>query len=156
MSTKSKDQPQTENPTVTLPEPKRGFMYVQVPEDLHRSVFDLPALYSLCRLQSGGVLEDFDDKLAKVVAKCMLTGKKGVISLTIGIKPEGSKRTEVLAKVDAKPPQDEIASTYLFATERGQLMAQDPDQREFDLKIVPLHQRDRVNVRDVLETSEKD
>lgn len=150
MSTKSKEHSAPEIPTVNLPEPKRGFMYVQVPEDLHRSSFDLPALYSLCRLESGGVLEDFNDKLAKVVAKCMNLGKKGTISLTIAFKPEGSKKMEIAAKIEAKPPKNDIPSTFLFATDRGQLLAQDPDQRELDLRIIPLHERDRSNVRDVL------
>jgi hypothetical protein len=151
MRTNTKDKPDTDTSTVTLPEPKRGFMYVQVPEDLHKSSFDLPVLYSLCRLESGGLLEELNDKLAKVVAKCMTLGKKGTISLTIAFKPEGSKKMEVAAKVDAKPPKNDIPSTYLFATDRGQLLAQDPDQRELDLRIIPLHERDRSNVRDVLD-----
>ena len=154
MSTKTKTDTDPETSTVNLPAPKRGFMYVEVPEDLHRSTFDLPALYSLCRLESGGLMDDFNDKLAKVVAKCMNLGKKGTIALTIAFKPEGSKKMEVAAKVDAKPPKNDIASTFLFATDRGQLLAQDPDQRELDLRIIPLHQRDRSNVRDVLRDDE--
>lgn len=149
MSTKAQPTPETETPTVTLPAPKRGFQYVEVPDDLHKSTFDLPGLYALCRLEYGGMLDDFDTKLAKVVAKCMSLGKKGSIALTLHFKPEGSKKMEISAKVDPKAPKDSTPSTYLFATERGQLLEKDPDQRELDLRIVSLPARRAA--RDVLD-----
>jgi hypothetical protein len=137
--------------TVNLPTPERGFMYVQVPEDLRKSTFSLPGLFSLCRLENGGLMEELNDKLAKVVAKCMSYGKKGTVSLAIHFKPEGAKKMEIVAKVDAKPPKETAPSTYLFATERGQLLAKDPDQRELDLRIIEMPEPDRRSARNVLD-----
>jgi hypothetical protein len=122
--------------TVNLPAPKRGFMYVQVPEDLRATSFDLPALYSLCRLEGGGIVEDLDHHITKVVSRAMTMQKKGTVSLVITLKPEGIKNMEITAKVDSKPPKMEPTATMLFATPNGQLLAHDPEQMLLGLKVV--------------------
>jgi hypothetical protein len=133
---KPNTETQPEPGTVTLPAPKRGFQYVEVPEDLSKHVFNLPGLYSLCRLESGGILEDLDAHLSKVVGRAMTMQKKGTVSLAITLKPEGIKNMEIKAKVDSKPPKIEPTATMLFATEKGQLLAHDPAQLELGLNVI--------------------
>jgi len=121
---------------VSLPAPKRGFMYVQVPEDLRKTVLELPALFALCRLEGGGIMEDLDAALQKVVSRAMTMQKKGTVSLAISLKPEGIKNMEITAKVDSKPPKMAPAPTMLFATPQGQLLAHDPEQLLLGLKVI--------------------
>jgi hypothetical protein len=128
--------------TITLPAPKRGFQYVEVPEDLSKHVFNLPGLYSLCRLENGGILEDLDAHLSKVVGRAMTMQKKGTVSLAITLKPEGIKNMEIIAKVDSKPPKIEPSPTMLFATEKGQLLAHDPAQLELSLNVIRMAESD--------------
>lgn len=126
-------------PTISLPAPTRGMAYILVPDDIQHTV-TLSGVASLCRLEHGDLIRDMSERLADLVSQSMARGKKSSLSLVIAIKPEGTKRIGITAKVDAKPPKQEAIETTLFATVQGQLLVNDPEQLSLDLKVVPLQE----------------
>lgn len=139
MSTQTQQQPAAPAaPTVTLPAPPRGFMYVQVPEDLRKSAIQSEAIRSLCRISNGELVAGLDDDLKELTAQVQLTGKKGKVVITIAMKPSGERRVDIVSDIKVTAPKTPPSPCILFTTPTGQLVPRDPDQRELDLKVVQI------------------
>lgn len=136
MSTTPQPKAATPPPTVNLPAPARGFMYVQVPDDLRASAITSSAVANLCRISGGDLVAGLDDDLKVLTAQVLLTGKKGKLVLTIALKPDGHKKVIVASDVKLTAPKTPPEPSILFATPAGQLLPRDPEQQELDLKVM--------------------
>lgn len=126
------------SPTVNLPAPSRGFMYVQVPEDLRASAITSEAVATLCRLAGGDLVAGLEDDLKTLAAQVLLTGKKGKVVLTLAMKPDSYKKVVVATDVKLTAPKTPPEPSVLFSTPSGQLLPRDPEQMDLDLKVVSI------------------
>lgn len=136
MNTTPQPKAATPPPTVNLPAPARGFMYVQVPEDLRASAITSQAVANLCRISGGDLVAGLDDDLKTLTGQVLLTGKKGKVVVTIALKPDGHKKVIVASDVKLTAPKTPPEPSILFATPAGQLLPRDPEQQELDLKVM--------------------
>ncbi len=79
----------------------------------------------LADLDSGEVHNLCTEQLGALVAAVVATKKKGTLTLTLEVKPEG-EMAFVKAKVTAKLPVPETTVTAFFPTEDGGLHRHDP------------------------------
>jgi hypothetical protein len=101
-------------------------------------------------IRRGQLLEDCADELTKVVKSVEDTGKaaKLVIELTVKPASKGQGAVIVSDKVRAKLPELPTGETILFVTVENNLVANDPRQKEIELKAVdsaPAQQLKTVN-----------
>lgn len=86
-------------------------------------------------LRGGLVQKQASDHLQELVKRVKDSGRKGSITITLSIEPHGKDNMEayVYAKVTSKlPPAPEIAdASVFFATDKGDLLRDHPDQRQF-------------------------
>lgn len=75
---------------------------------------------------------DLFDALARVAAACMATGKKGTVTLKIGLKPErtesGAIRLEFSGAVTSTEPRPSRLTTLYYVKDDGKLSHHDPRQ----------------------------
>lgn len=101
-------------------------------QQLHRSHQEL--LDALALIGQGDMLDEINDAMNNGEDALGQTGKGYEITIKLKVEPNGPKKRVVSAAVTTKLPKSKPASTYLFMTEQGQLVANDPEQRELDLK----------------------
>lgn len=89
-------------------------------------------------IRRGQMLEDCADELHKVVKAVEETGKAGKLVIELTIKPASKGQGAVICsdKVRAKLPELPTGETILFVTTENNLVANDPRQKEIDLKSV--------------------
>lgn len=90
-------------------------------------------------IRRGQFLEDCGDELMKVVKAVEDTGKaaKLVIELTVKPASKGQGAVVLSDKVRAKLPELPTGETILFVTVENNLVANDPRQKEMELKAAP-------------------
>lgn len=83
----------------------------------------------------GGVVEHADEKLREVVSQVIRTGKKGKVSVTIEVSPNGDSGTAVKinAKLTASAPQIAFAESFFFRNENNDLTRTPPRGEEANL-----------------------
>lgn len=89
-------------------------------------------------IRRGAFLEDCADEMHKVVKAVEETGKaaKLVIELTVKPASKGQGAVVLSDKVKAKLPELPVGETILFVTPENNLVANDPRQKEMELKAV--------------------
>lgn len=127
----------------------------ELPSDLRVAAVQSPGTILLCRLEGGGLMEDFTEHIRKVAAAAYEFTKKGKVTLTLDFKPSGARRMDIVATVTSKIPQAERCSSTLFVTKDGQLPAHDPDQERMDLRVVKTHDT-TAQVIDIEEDAPRD
>jgi len=84
----------------------------------------------LGEIDAGALLEQASEKLAEVVRNVQEVEKPGTFTLTFSIKPNGSNKVFVDAKVTAKSPERAVETSMFFARPNGDLTRQSPKQEE--------------------------
>jgi len=89
-------------------------------------------------IRSGGFLEDCASELEKVVASVDETGKSAKLVITLTVKPASKGQGAVVMsdKVKASLPELPVGETILFVTPENNLVANDPRQKEIELRSV--------------------
>lgn len=89
-------------------------------------------------IRHGQFLEDCADELQKVVRAVDESGKAGKLLIELTVKPasKGQGAYILADKVKAKLPELPVGETILFATPEGNLVPNDPRQKNIDLKAV--------------------
>lgn len=90
-------------------------------------------LMALGRHDEGSVVETADEALREVVAQVMRTGKKGSVTLTMEVEPNGQKGLEVSCKLSAKAPQLAFGKSFYFTNNNGDLTRTPPRGEEAQL-----------------------
>ncbi len=90
----------------------------------------------LTDIRAGSLCHELDEKLKPLVKAVLMTGKKGVLEIKISLKPDGIGRVCVSDVANVKMPSADMGNTRLFATEQGQLLADDPRQMHLPLSHV--------------------
>ena len=79
------------------------------------------------RVDGGLAIETADTQLRAVIDAVRRTGKKGAVSLTLDISPNGETGLEVTAKVKAVAPQVSFGKSFFFTDPRtGDLTRESP------------------------------
>lgn len=80
------------------------------------------------RVDGGMPIETADSQLRAVIDAVRRTGKKGSVSLTLEISPNGETGLEVSAKVKATAPQVAFGKSFFFTDPRsGDLTRESPE-----------------------------
>ena len=89
-------------------------------------------------IRRGQFLEDCADELEKVVAAVDETGKVAKLVITLTVKPasKGQGAIVLTDKVKAQLPELPVGETILFVTNENSLVANDPRQKEMELRSI--------------------
>lgn len=89
-------------------------------------------------LEKGMLDADLTEKLAEVIRAVRETGKQGTLNLQLKVSlMKGSEDTVTISSVvNNKVPQLDRAQTIMWSTYDGELIRNDPTQRNLDLKTV--------------------
>lgn len=113
--------------------------HVELPSDLPLAAVQSPVVPFLCRLEGGSFAIEVADVLQEAAAASYNLTKAAEVTIKIKFKPGGARKMDISASVSSKVPKEERASTMLFVTPDGQLLAHDPDQQRMDLRVVEAH-----------------
>lgn len=80
-------------------------------------------------LEEQGVLPDLDDQFTELTRTVIEIGRKGEIYLKVALKPSGDGRIKALPAITVKAPQYDREERTFFANEKGELMRNNPKQR---------------------------
>ncbi len=89
-------------------------------------------LAAIGRIDGGHAIEVADERLREVIQAVTRTGKKGEVTVTLQVGPNGDKRDKgpagfaVTAKVTAKAPQLSFGQSFFFADPNGDLTRTPP------------------------------
>lgn len=89
-------------------------------------------LMALGRHDGGGVVETADEALREVISAVLRTGKKGKVSITMDVSPNGERGLEVSCSVAATAPRVAFGKSFYFQNESGDLTREAPS-RELNL-----------------------
>ena len=96
------------------------------------------AFLSLLQLHRGGaVLTDLAEAMRVVTEAVQLAGKPGAITLTIAIQPAQRSGAVIVAdEIKTKLPKEEKVTSIFFSDENGNLLRNDPRQKELPLRTI--------------------
>lgn len=96
------------------------------------------AFLSLLQQHRGGeVLSDLAAAMREVTEAVQLAGKPGAIILTIAIQPATSSGAVIVAdEIKVKLPKEEKITSIFFSDDAGNLLRNDPRQKELPLRTV--------------------
>lgn len=95
----------------------------------------------LLQHQDGQTLIELDEAFAEVIGGVRNFGKKGNVSLSVGITQQG-RTVGVLAEVKMKVPREPLTADVFFAGEDGMLHREDPFQAKLPFNVVRLETDD--------------
>lgn len=90
-------------------------------------------LMAVGRIDGGLAIETADQKLVEVIQSVQRTGKKGSVTLTLEVSPNGEMGFAATAKVTAKAPNVDFGQSFFFMGRDGTLTRQAPDYVAGDL-----------------------
>lgn len=91
----------------------------------------------LTQLRRGAAVVDASEGLAELVKSVRATGKKGKLTITIGVAPlNKGDALDVSAEVAVKIPKPDAGSSIFFPEDDGTLVRNDPRQGELRLTVV--------------------
>lgn len=96
---------------------------------------------TLASLRKGVALQEASDALSKLVQQVVTVGRKGSITITLVVQPDGDldeSRVKITDDIKVTTPKTERKATILFATEDGQLTRHHPRQTEMKLAVVEI------------------
>jgi len=94
-----------------------------------------PITDTLSKLQGGVFMSVCSDQLAELVKSVDETGKPGKLTITLDLK-KSSGAIAILAKCTNKSPERAPDSDLLWPTVEGNLVTQNPAQRDLELRVV--------------------
>lgn len=83
-------------------------------------------LMALGRAGAGGVVETADEVLREVISAVLKTGKKGKVSITMNVSPNGDEGLEVSCDVAATAPRMSFGKSFFFRDATGGLTRESP------------------------------
>ena len=93
---------------------------------------------AMLQQKAGGVaLADLDQALAEVVQRVLGTHRKGSLTLKVIVKPNAKRGVKVIDELKVELPKEETSESFFFAGDHGELLKNDPAQRELELRSVP-------------------
>ena len=84
-------------------------------------------LMAVGRIDGGMPIEVADQQLKDVTDAVLRTGKKGTITLTLEIAPNGDQGIAATAKVKATAPTVNFGQSFFYTDPKGHLTRQAPD-----------------------------
>lgn len=90
-------------------------------------------LMAIGRIDGGLPVEIADAQLREVIAAVQRTGKKGTVSVTLEIAPNGELGFAASAKVAAKAPQVSFGQSFFFVDRVGDLTREAPHMADLGL-----------------------
>lgn len=84
-------------------------------------------LMALGRIDGGHAIEVADEQLREVISAVNRTGKKGSITVTLEVSPNGETGFAATAKVTAKAPQLQFGQSFFFMDRQGDLTREAPN-----------------------------
>ena len=99
------------------------------------SIFQRPFLDMLADLRRGRVASDLTEATHDLIGKCVDTGKKGSITVTLTFEPDkdsDDERFKVTDQITVKAPRRTVKPSIFFLTGDGNLSRTDPRQDAFE------------------------
>lgn len=90
-------------------------------------------LMAVGRIDGGLPVETADAQLRDVIAAVQRTGKKGTVTVTLEIAPNGEMGFAASAKVSAKAPQIDFGQSFFFMGRNGDLTRESPSMQQMGL-----------------------
>ena len=84
-------------------------------------------LMALGRIDGGMPVEVADQQLKEITDAVLRTGKKGTVTMTLEIAPNGDQGVAATAKVAAKAPMVNFGQSFFYTDRNGHLTRQAPD-----------------------------
>lgn len=84
-------------------------------------------LMAVGRIDGGHAVEVADEQLRDVITAVNRTGKKGTVSITLEIAPNGEAGFAATAKVAAKAPALNFGQSFFFMDRNGDLTREAPN-----------------------------
>lgn len=106
---------------------------------------------TLAELNGGKLSEELTEALAELCKHCEATGKKGELKLTLKLRPAKGNHgaIHVEHEVAMKVPPFDRPVDYLFLTQSGELVREDPRQQQLPLRVVAVPEAGNVTLRQV-------
>ena len=104
-------------------------------------------LNTLQEFRNGESIAELSENLQSLVAAVRETGKKGTLTYTVKISPQGDA-VVLTDDIKLKAPELPRDASIFFATEEGVLQRDNPNQRKLDLREV-----ERPKVQEVREVT---
>ncbi|MBN2759491.1 MAG: hypothetical protein JXQ79_03240 [Rhodobacteraceae bacterium] len=90
-------------------------------------------LMAIGRIDGGLAIETADSALRDVIAAVNRSGKKGSVTLTLEVSPNGEMGFAASAKVTAKAPQVNFGQSFFFMGRNGDLTREAPNMQQLGL-----------------------
>jgi hypothetical protein len=85
----------------------------------------------LSHLDYGALLPSLSEDLQLLTKEVKASGRAGTLSLTLKIKPTGNRgQVEITSDSTLKRPKADPAKSIFFATDKGELLRDDPRQKK--------------------------
>lgn len=97
----------------------------------------------LPELRRGGLVEEISQRLSELTLDVLGTGKAGVVTVTLKLRPSklAHNAIDIEDDVKVKTPKPDTKSSMFFSDEEGALTRTDPNQEELPLNVVPMGQQ---------------
>ena len=93
-------------------------------------------LMAIGRIDGGMLIENADHQLRDVITAVHRTGKKGTVTVTLEVAPNGETGLEVTAKLAAKAPQVAFGKSFFFADPRSGDLTRNAPEFKFQPDMV--------------------
>lgn len=90
-------------------------------------------LMAVGRIDGGLAIETADQALKDVISAVQRSGKKGAVTITLEVAPNGEMGFAASAKVTAKAPQVNFGQSFFFMGRDGTLTRQAPNMQQLGL-----------------------
>lgn len=90
-------------------------------------------LMAVGRIDAGLPIETADNCLREVITAVQRTGKRGSVTLTLDIGPNGEMGFEASCKVTAKAPNVQFGKSFFFMGRNGDLTRESPSMEQLGL-----------------------
>lgn len=101
---------------------------------------------AIASMDYGNLVPECSEKLSKLVKEVVATGRKGKFQLTIVVAPgKGEGRIMVESESNLTLPKPQKGQSMFFGTEHGQLLRNDPRQKEMNFEDGPRVVRPAAN-----------
>ena len=84
-------------------------------------------------VDGGAAVRVADEALTEVLDAVRLTGKKGTVTITLQILPNGDRGFEVTTRVSAKAPDVEFGKSFFYTDKDGHLTRTPPADESLNL-----------------------
>lgn len=89
----------------------------------------------LREIKAGDLVDDASAELARVLLAVVANGKRGSLTMTLTISPDGANAVTIDGEVKVKVPKPAIGKAIFFVNEEGDASRRDPRQREMFTEV---------------------